>query len=350
MTAGISSLLKQARKLLGIILVLGVCIPAKAQQKDSIYLYNGQILIGEIQGASLGSITIDDIDLKLQDIKLYKIRRIKTIRQFKIETVDKKTFYGSFQTNERNGWIDLLTDLGVVTSFPITDLYTVMAMDKNFFKRIDGSVSAGLSYAKSSGIGQVNLSANARYSTRLLQFQLTASELGSIDSSRFSRDNENVDFFVARDLGTTWFLAAETQYQRNLELSIARRYLEMLGGGNRLVIKTDWQLLAISGITFTQEKSTDGSSGGVQFEIPLMFRFNYYKGHHPDLKISSSQTAYFNLSEKGRFRYEGSTNVSWQIIRYFYLTLSPYTSVDTKPPATGSTFDFGIVFGLSYQF
>jgi hypothetical protein len=125
----------------------------------------------------------------------------------------------------------------------------------------------------------------------------------------------------------------------------------MLGAGNKIFIKKNWQLLAISGMTFTQEKSTAGVKSGVLFEIPLMFRFNFYQFHHPDIQISSSQTVYFSLSEAGRIRYDGSTNFSWQLIRYFYLTIGPYTNYDSKPPLSNSSkFDFGIVVSMSYKF
>jgi hypothetical protein len=82
-----------------------------------------------------------------------------------------------------------------------------------------------------------------------------------------------------------------------------------------------------------------------------MFQFNYYQFRHPDIQISSTQTVYFGIDQDGRVRYDGSTNFSWQLIRYFYLNLSPYINFDSRPPAgSGSNFDFGIVFGLSYKF
>jgi hypothetical protein len=85
-------------------------------------------------------------------------------------------------------------------------------------------------------------------------YSLSTSSIGSIDSGNYSRDNENLIFLVTYDLTTTWFLAASGQYQRNLELSIARRYLFMAGGGNKLVIKKNWRLWATTGMTISQEK------------------------------------------------------------------------------------------------
>lgn len=330
-----------------------ICLHLKSsgQQKDSIYLYKGQILIGEVQDASLGAISIDETDLKMQSIKLYKIKRLIISTRFKIQTVDKKIYYGLLKTGDKDGWVDIIPDTGDRIPIHITDINVMTTLNQNFFKRVNGNVSAGLSFTKSSNIGQFNFSGTALYATNLVNYQLSASEIGSIDSGKFSRDNENAQFFVGYELNPTWFLAGVGQYQRNLELSIARRYMGILGAGNKLFIRDDWQLLVLSGISVSNERSTAGDVSGALVDLPLMFLFNFYKFHHPDIQISATLTGYYSLSEQGRFRSDGSTDFSWQLVRYFYLKISPYTNYDSKPPsASSSKFDFGIVVSLSYRF
>jgi hypothetical protein len=333
------------------IVSLSILTKGYTQDKDSIILYNGQVLIGAVQDASLGVITIDDIDLKMQSIKLFKIKKLIIQEIFKIETVDKIFYYGTLQTTDREGWVNIHTKEGSDITVHITKIFLLISMDADFFKRLNGNVSAGLSFTKSSGIGQVNFSANVEYATKNIDYQLSASSIGSIDSGRYSRDNENIQLFAAYDLTPIWFIAAAGQYQRNLELSIARRYLGLAGGGNKLFIKKNWRLLAVTGLTFSQEKSTEGSTSGLLYEIPIMLQFNFYKFRNPDIQISSTQSVYFSLSQPGRIRFDSNTTFAWQLIRYFYLNISPYTNFDSQPPAgSGSTFDYGIVVGLSYKF
>jgi hypothetical protein len=321
------------------------------QSRDSIILYHGETLIGAVQGSNLGSISIDDIDLKMLNIKLFKIKTLIIHDVFKIETIEKKIFYGTMRTSDKDGWVDVHTNEGIVIPILITKIYQLISMDNNFFTRLNGNISAGLSFTKSSGIGQVNFSANVQYATKLFDYQLSVSSIASIDSGNFSRDNENVFFVNTYDLTPTWFLSGAAQYQRNLELSIARRYLVMLGAGNKILIRNNMRLLATTGMTFSQEKSIEGVSSALLFEIPILFQFNFYQFRNPDIQISSTQAVYFGISQNGRVRYDGSTNFSWQLIRYFYLNLSPYTNFDSRPPAgSESNFDYGIVFGLSYKF
>ena len=321
------------------------------QRADSVYLFNGQVLIGEVKDGTLGSLSIDDVDMKVIKVKLYKIRRMNITENFKINTLDKRTYFGVLNASDTAGWVNIRTELGESIPLPLVAIHDLIPLNKEFFKRLEGNLSAGFSYAKSSNIGQVNLSAIVGFATQNWEYQLQASEIGSLDSSKFSRDNETLQFFAAYELGANWFLAGNLQYQRNLELSIARRYLELAGAGNKLFIRDTWQLYVISGLSLTQEKSTEGVASPSALEIPLMFRFNFYKFHHPDIQVSTSWTGYYSLTEAGRFRYDGSASFSWQLIRYFYLTINPYSSFDTKPPSSSSSkFDFGAAMSLTYKF
>jgi hypothetical protein len=205
--------------------------------------------------------------------------------------------------------------------------------------------------SKSSNIGQVNFHGNAAFATRKVDYAAVASVIGSIDTGQYSRDNEYIQLYAAYNLTPTWFLSAAAQYQRNLELSIGRRFLELLGGGKKLVIKQTWELVAVTGISLTQEKSIAGETKGSSFEIPAMIRFDFFRFRDPDIQVTSIETLYYSLSEAGRVRFDGSTSFSWQLVRYFYFKISPYSNYDSKPPAASkSNFDYGIVVSLSYKF
>jgi hypothetical protein len=340
------------RRFFTVCFIIGFFVtPATGQDKDSIFLFNGQVLIGAVQDASLGVISIDDIDLKIQNIKLFRIKKLIIQERFKIETVDKKFYFGTLKTTDRDGWVNIHTIEGADISIHITKIYHLVSMDANFFKRLNGNISAGLSFTKSSSIGQVNFGATVEFATKHIDYLLSASSISSIDSSSFSRDNENLQLFASYDLTATWFVATQALYQRNLELSIASRWLGLFGAGNKLFIKKNWRLLAVTGITLSLEKSIEGVNSGLLYEIPFMLQFNFYQFRHPDIQISSTQTVYFGISEQGRVRFDGNTSFAWQLIRYFYLNVSPYTNYDSKPPAgSSSTFDYGIVVGLSYKF
>jgi hypothetical protein len=257
--------------------------PVFAQTKDTILLFNGQILIGDIKAGQYGEISIDDIDLKLLHVKQYKIKVLTTSRKFRIETNSKKSLVGIMKKSPKEGCVSIVQDNGTLFDTEILNLNTIIALEKNFFSQLNGNLSAGFSYTKSSDIGQINVSSNIQYVTRLFDYQLSASMNGTLDSSGYSRDREEAGIFTAYSFSPSWFAAVSVDYQRNLELSIARRYQQLIGGGNKIFVHKYSQLLAVSGLVFNQEKSTSGASSDLLLEIPFVLKFNFFKYHHFNL-------------------------------------------------------------------
>jgi len=261
-----------------------------------------------------------------------------------------REFIGRLEKAGKDGWVNILLDSGDTLLTLITDISQIIAIEKKFLVGLDGSLSAGFSYAKSSDIGQVNLSSNVHYATNKLDYLLSLNMNASIDSSKFSRDREDAGIFVAYNTGPAWFAAASFNYQRNIELSIARRYQELIGGGNKLFVRPNWVLLASSGLAFNQEKSTAGVASGLLLEVPLSLRFNFFKYRQPNIQISSTQTMFFSLSQSGRVRFNSNTSFSWELVRNFRLNINPYLNYDNQPPEGSSNYDYGTSVGLTFTF
>lgn len=224
-------------------------------------------------------------------------------------------------------------------------------LEQKFLNRLDGNLTAGFSFTKSAAIGQINLSSQVKYVTRSIQNSLSVSMIGSIDSNALSRDNESAEWFSDYSLNTKWFLAALLGYQRNLELSVASRFQEMVGAGNKLLVRQNLQLMAISGMTFNQERSTEGVFQGLLIEVPVMLRFDLFQFRNPNLQISTTQTAYIGLTQFGRIRFNGNTTIAYELIHDFSISFNVYNNYDNQPPsATTSNIDYGIVIGLTYKF
>jgi hypothetical protein len=323
---------------------------AVSQTRDTIVFYNGQVLIGDIRNGQFGEITINDIDLKLLQVKQYKIRWLNTDNRFRLQTNDKTEYTGRLNKSGKDGWVDIILDDGDTILTQITNISLIIALEKKFLVGLDGSLTAGFSYAKSSDLGQTNLSSSIHYASNKFDYLVSASLNGSIDSSKYSRDREDMGLFVTRNTGPSWFVAVNFSYQRNLELNIARRYQEIIGGGNKLFVRQSWTLLATSGLAFNQEKSTGGVSSGLLLEIPLSLRFNFFKYRHPNIQITSIQSVFFSLSQSGRVRFNSNTTFSWELVKNFRLNINPYLNYDNQPPEGNSNYDYGTSIGLSFTF
>ncbi|ANE49210.1 DUF481 domain-containing protein [Flavisolibacter tropicus] len=334
-----------------VLIILSWQVDIHAQsRRDTLYLFNGQIFIGYVKGANLGVLTFDEMDLKYIKIRMYKIKRINTARRFKIETLDKHFYYGYLKPSSQENWVKIVSDEKDTIEMKITDLGVILALENKFLTRLNGSLSAGFSFTKANEEGQVNFSTNLYYPMKRFGHQLSLSTIGSIDSSKYSRDKEDGSLFSIYSVTPSWYLAGSFVYQRNLELSLARRYQELIGGGNKLVSKTDMQVLFTSGISFNQEKSTTGIINDLLLEVPVILKLNYFKYHQPNIQISSTNSAFFSLSQKDRVRFDANIYFSWELARRFYLTLSPYANYDSKPPEGDSNFDYGSAISISFQF
>lgn len=330
------------------ILLFAFPFRSAGQVSDSLYLYNGQELIGTLKHIENGVITIDDRDMRILNVKAYKVRRlVASGTLFRIETTTSEVIYSTINASEKDGCVDLAGK----EAFPLVQIQLLLPLKKNFFDRLNGNITAGFSYTKSSNIGQVNASGQVNYNTAKLENQLSFSAIYSIDSSRFSRDREDGNIFTAYNLSARWFLAAALTYQRNLELNIRQRFQELLGGGRKLLVRTDMVLLAVSGIALSQEVSTEGLKSKQLLELPLLLKFNFFKFKHPNLQLSSDQSAYFVINQNWRFIFSNNISLSWEIFHDFNFNLSPYSNYDSKPPDNSKArSDYGIVVSLSYKF
>ena len=330
------------------LLIFGIRM--RAQVRDSIYLYNGTVLMGDVKGATLGEVTIDADGLQVMDVKQYRIRTIKTFHRCKIETNKKEIYFGTLEESTQPGWVIIKTDHGDTIDTRIIDVSAIIPFEKKFINQLNGNFSAGFSFAKSSNLGQVNFSGTAQYATDRFAYELTASTIGSIDSSRYSRDREDAGITIAYNLRAAWFVAVGLSYQRNLELSIDRRFQELVGGGNKVFSRKYWMMRAVSGLSFSEEKTTNGTESGVLLEVPLILRFDFFKYHHPNIQINASQSIFFGITQQGRIRTESNVNFSWELVRRFYLTINPYASSDNQAPEQSSKFDYGLAISVSYKF
>jgi len=321
--------------------------------RDTLFFTNGEVLVGELKQMVEGRVSFDSDGMSLLTIKAYKLKGMRTtISILRIQTTDRQWLYGKLEPANSQDSI-YFNDGTQRKKMAWNQISSITPLRKHFFDQLDGKVSVGFSFSRSSSIGQVNLNANIAYVTKWLQTELAVSELGSIDSSGFSRDQETVQLASFHYIGnTTWVMAGLVGYQRNEELSLDHRYQAALAGGNKIISETYFDLLILSGISTNEEQSVEGvSSKSLLFEIPLIVRLDYFKFQHPDLQVSMSNAAYISLSQAGRYRYDGSIDFSWELVKDFYYTINLTSDYDSKPADVGSAkVDYGIVMGISYKF
>ncbi len=320
-------------------------------QKDTIFLRNGEILIGDIKDMRLGMLSFDSKEVGLLDLKISRIKTINSSSDtLRIETSDKAIYFGALKPSPKPGWVYIVMKTGS-QHIQIGNINTLLSLRPRFWDNFTGNVTSGFSYSRSSGIGQLNFSASAIYNTKRFKVDITSSGISSIDTSTFSHDRADLNITGSYNVKKMWYGVLSLQYQRNLQLSIARRFQQLGGVGYKIAFSQNFQTLGIGGVSISQERSTTGSDQNFLCEIPFGFSLDYYKFSHPDMQISSQHIFYTGLTQWGRVRYDSNTTFTWELFKNFDFSLNLYLSYDSRPPdSTSEKMDYGTVIGLTYKF
>jgi len=340
------------QRIILVFICLGVSAAILAQPvKDTIYFNNGTIVIGELKKVQLGVLTFDPDDANDITVQLRKIKMISArTKIYRIETIQDKVIYGILAKDSIKHVIDVIQFNDTVT-ISVEDISNLYPFDKSVLQRFSGNFGVGFSYTKSSQFGRLDFDGNVDYISKQEEINLKYSGIYTITDSSFSRDREDINLKYNYYFSPTSFATAILAYQRNVELGLKRRYQEGVGVGNKFITTKNIYAWARGGLVINQELSVEDVKSGNLAEFFTQLQFNLFRFTKPEINIDFSETVFFGITEKGRIRNDGELDINWEMIDDLNLSLGFYTNFDNQPPGQGSiTFDYGLVFGVSYKF
>lgn len=318
--------------------------------KDTLYFTNGSQIVGKLKSIKLGIVTFDPDDANDITVQLRKIKTIAaTSRIFRIETINNQLYFGRLLPHplKKTIYVGMYTE---TLPLALEDISVLYPFEQSVAERFSGTVGLGFSYTRSSGFGRLNFDTKIKYVSRKEELSLSTYGIYTLYDTLFSRDKEEATLKYNYYFLRNWFATVFLVYQRNLELSLLRRYQEGLGLGNKFITSKEVYAWARTGAVLNQERSTEGVSSAVLTELFGQVEVNFFR-FDPKINCVLTQAFYYSLSQSGRFRNDGALTVSWEIFKNFYLSFEPYNNYDSKPPVSGSNrFDYGVVFGINYKF
>jgi len=325
--------------------------PLLAQSiKDTLYFKNGTIIIGEIKRVQLGVITFDPDDANDITVQLRKVKAISgKSREFRIETIDHQVLYGLMYPTVHDGFVNITgrSDSTLISLNNITSLYPV---EKSFLKKINGYLSAGYSYTKSSKLGRLNFDGKAVYQAKKVETGINFSFISTNEEGEFIRDREDFGFPFSYYFHSYWFAGSQLNYQRNLELGIKSRWQQGLGIGNKLITTKYVNLIVFGGMVLNEETPFESTTATKNTEGTVGIRFNIFKFSKPELSLSFNQKGYASINEE-RYRLDGDLNLTWEMIEDLDLNISFYSNFDSRPPTgDNNQLDYGTVLGVRFDF
>ena len=192
--------------------------PALAAKTDLIYLNNGDRITCEIKSLQFGQLRVNTDSMGTIYIEWIDIDRIVSNQSLQLEMENGERLFGKL------GELDEKRHLDVVVLDHSEDIVMdeVVRMEpievgKTWWRRLDGSISAGLDMEKTNNLFKWNLAADASLRTRKYLTSLNLSwDLTTQDELEDS-DRASIGLAHQRFLANRWFRAFLLNASRNNE-------------------------------------------------------------------------------------------------------------------------------------
>jgi Protein of unknown function, DUF481 len=333
--------------------VLAACMlaatgPVMAADTDVVVLRNGDRMHGEIKGMQYGRLELSTTSMGTVYVEWDKVAGLTSPNFYEFELMDGSRHYGSLDAADA-GTLGVALE-GQITSLDVARVVRIRPIKPSFWDRLDGSVSLGASYTRSSEIGQGSL--NVSVGTRRPAFELKTDFSTTItiqpDQPDQSRTVGSVSYLKL--MRNRWFVPGTGKLERNTDLGLDLR--SSVGGGiGRYVLQTNRSMLsAAGGLVVNRENPVDGDST-MNIEAFLAAMYEFFTYDTPKTDIDMAFALYPSLNVSGRYRTDFSLTLSREIVKDFTAGLTAYDSYDNKPPAgSSSTHDFGISLNIGWTF
>jgi hypothetical protein len=332
--------------LLGCSLVWGYA----RDKSDVVVLRNGDRISGDIASLEFGILTLKTDNMSDLSIEWPAVRSIMSKYGFAIERRDGTKYYGVIATTDDGANLRVENEQGV-TLMPMAEVERISRFSPRFWDRINGALSLGFSYTKSSSIQVSSVNLNANYRSTTEDGSVTFSSNTTKDSSgkTTNRDLLTGAVMFLRQSRNFWGLLGSLE--RDQSLGIDARLVAGAALGRRFVQSTHTEVTGIAGIVATEEWIVDNSSPKASVEAVVGGSWNVFKFVDPKTRLDLGLYVFPSLTESGRYRSTGSLNLTHKFPHDITLGLTGYLSYDNQPPEpTAEKSDYGVTLNVGYTF
>ena len=296
---------------------------------DVIHLKDGDRVTGEIKELDRGLLRVRTNTMGTVDIEWEHIERVTSNYEFEIELGDGQRYVGSLLPSAENQYLDVTGEAGSFTLEHIS-VVRITQLENVFWKRWEGSLDAGFSFARANRVTTWNLGFVGNY--RLPQY-LTRVSVDSYFSKQ--QDIESVNrhtfkFDFNRYFSHNWFINFPVSFQHNSELNLDLRSSGGVGLGRDLIQTNRSKLWLTGGGIFSRENFPDGPSVN-SVEGMASLKAEVFTYDFPNLGVIIGLTAFPSLSNLGRIRLAFVSEFSYEFFRDFVWKVKMFDDFDSDP-------------------
>ncbi len=344
--------------LIAVFSVLTPPVMAEAVKTDIIYMENGDRVTGEIEELLQGQLRLNSVSMGTILIKWSDIDHVESTKYIQTELLDGTRYFGQVPRSETARTMTVTTASGATHNLDHDDVVRLEPIEvrQSVWKKLDNTLSLGVTYTKASDVQQYNVRASTEYRTRKflrsLSFDSMLTDNG--DANNTTRRGD-LTFNYQRFRPNRYFWFGSAAVQTNDELGVDRRYIAT-GGISRYVRQTQTSELVLGvGAAGNYEKSIgdaeEGSDNKTAFEGMLRASWTFFRLNSPKSNIHIDFEYFPGITDSGRDRANANLRVRQEFVDDLFWSISMYGSYDSKPPLGAvSKEDYGIVTSLEYAF
>ena len=333
-----------------LLMLAGLSQAVEARDKtDVITLKNGDRVTGEIKGLEYGQLQLSTDDMGTINIEWEAIAQIDSNYVFDVEEIGGDRYSGILGTTPQ-GTVTVAS-AGGTPEIEHQRVTRVAQLESGFWSRINGSFSAGYSFAKSSDVTVISGGFDSTYRGEDIAAALNIDVNSTTSPEQGQQDRDKIAFTYQWLLENRNYWAGLASLERNEELGIDSR-LQLGGGFGRYVHQTAHsELQAFAGATYTKEWVTGDEEGQDSAEGVLGGSWRIFRLNTPKTTLTSQLVLYPSLTESGRYRGTADVSLRKEIIEDFFFELAFYYDYDSEPPGEATAKDdYSIVTSLGYTF
>ncbi len=336
--------------LVGLALLLSASPAWSRPKTDLVDLANGDRVTGEIRQLSHGRLSYKTDSMSTISIEWDDVQAVHSAEHFRVELEDGTRHYGTLGSGVPGQTLRVVEEDGAEVELALGKIVRMTPIETTFWKRVDGSLDAGLSQTQSSGVANYSFDADASYRTLRFLYQTSLSAV-LVRQETGTTSNADLTFSSQRLYQNRWFTMGLASLQRNDELGIDLRILAGGGGGRYLVQTNRTEFQAFGGAVVNEEQVAGASSAETNVEVLAGLTWSVFRYDHPEMDIDIDLLVFPSVTESGRVRAQLDVDLRREIVRDFFWELSGYESYDSEPPGLDAqTNDWGIILSFGWTF
>jgi Protein of unknown function, DUF481 len=318
-------------------------------RSDVVTLANADRITGEVVRLERGRLEFKTDDAGTLYLEWDKLSSLVAKRLVEVLTTDGRRFLGSLGPAPDRSITVVTSEREVSLQMPEVTLITPIGT--GFWRQLDGSIDAGFSYTRSSGVAQLNLNSDTVYRRLASRARLTASLTQTKKDDESERDDRAfVELSYLRYPWQRWFIMAASRFETNESLGLELR--SQIGGalGPRLINTNRAQMVAGAGLAVNNERGLDVEPT-TNVEAYFQFWTSFYTYDRPKTNFDVSLQYYPSLSDTGRQRVQLDAGAKRELWKDLFVALNLYNTYDNRPPnPAANTNDFGIVLSIGWTY